>query len=146
MNEFYLHNKPMRQVLLWINASEMMVDATTWASSECSYSDGAHDLVPSLWVSTGQPVVEMTSLWLLPDSNHLLSREGYPMAPGDLGQTERSLWQPFTQLQQKPGMSQAPCRVITSMVNTLLSLKAKPYLSRAMGLRARGSLWGGRSP
>lgn len=74
-------------------------------------------------------MVEMISSWLLPDSNHLLSREGHLTALGDVGQTETSFWQPFAQLQQKLGRSQAPRCMITSMVNMRLSLKAKPLPS-----------------
>ena len=59
----------------------------------------------SLGVNKGQPTVEVLSLWLLPDCNHLVSRGGFVTALGDLGQAEKSLRHPFTQLQQKPDES-----------------------------------------
>lgn len=43
------------------------------------------------WVNKKQPVLKTTSSWLLPDSSHVISGEGYLMALRDLVQTEKSL-------------------------------------------------------
>ena len=70
-----------------VKVNEVMVDD----ASEHRLSIGACNLGLSLGVNKGQPVVEVTSLWLLPDCNHLVSRGGFIKALGDLGQAEKSL-------------------------------------------------------
>lgn len=75
---------------MWVNADEVIVDEVSGAPSTFSSRDHAHDLGLPLQLSKEQPMVQMTSLWLLPDSNPLLRREGYLTALGDLGQTEKS--------------------------------------------------------
>lgn len=70
-----------------VKVNEVMGDE----ASEHHLSLGACDLGLSLGVNKGQPAVEVTSLWLPPDCNHLVSRGDFIKALGDLGQVEKSL-------------------------------------------------------